>query len=342
VETSTRSFLKAISHRLPRIPSIEKLIKPLSPGRNLRDKNSDNDLQSNRGGGARGLGGMKSQKSTAIGLNDFGKSQSTTAQKQNRSRPTSISFMILIFSNSFLPLIRDRTSNDRKVASSTVLRIPADSSTDLWQVVWAAIPKSIAAAIAHPFIVLSVRMATETDHSASSSSLSQGINRLSSLGTKANIVLAAASKALVSFAGEAWLRSCITILSREGWCALYTGVRSRMFSAALYSAIPLSMMSLFGLYETVFYRSILSAEGCASLGKEFSGSSSLLVLRSIVNVEGYFSLIRYGMLSCLQIAPGFVSFVGSRWSFYNINNVYLQNISCSYFSPLLLIGICSG
>lgn len=198
------------------------------------------------------------------------------------------------------------------VAATSVKNSLAENNFDIWRLAWTAFPACAAAAIAHPLIVLSVRMATETDYSASSSSLLSTENWLPSSESVLGSVVATATKFLVDIAGETLLRSCVMILAREGRWALYAGVRSKICSAALYCAIPLSMTSLFGLYETVFYRSALSFEGCASVAKEFSGDSLLQVLRSIVNREGYFNLFRYGLLSTLQIGPGFVSFVGTR------------------------------
>jgi hypothetical protein len=188
----------------------------------------------------------------------------------------------------------------------------AENNFDIWRLVKTAFPACAAAAIAHPLIVLSVRMATETDYSASSSSLLPIENWLPSTGSMLGSFVRTATTFVVDIAGETSLRSFVTILAREGKWALYAGVRSKIVSTALYCAIPLSMTSLFGLYETVFYRSALSSEGCVSIGKEFCGNGLLQVLRSIVNREGYFNLVRYGLLSTLQIGPGFVSFVGMR------------------------------
>jgi hypothetical protein len=79
---NTRALLKAIAHRLPRSPSIDRVIKSMSPTKKEGSSNVERG-RSSMSGGSKGLGGLRSKKSTALGLNDYGKSSPQTAL-QNR------------------------------------------------------------------------------------------------------------------------------------------------------------------------------------------------------------------------------------------------------------------
>jgi Mitochondrial carrier protein len=199
------------------------------------------------------------------------------------------------------------SSSSSKRGKGIIVSPPGASTTMGYA--WAALANGVAAAIAHPFYVLSARMATNSDYSQCDKS-----DELLSQTSAVAITTYSVGSFVARLAKENWIRSYFNIVSREGVSSLYNGVRISFGAAMLYSAVPLSMTGLFGLYESVFLRRIISQAGCLSAGKSFSGDSFSLILRSMVSMEGYMSLFRYGVFCTLQILPGFVTFVCSRYA----------------------------
>ena len=104
--------------------------------------------------------------------------------------------------------------------------------------------------------------------------------------------------------GQNWVLSSLSILSSSGIRGLYSGLRTHLG----FSLVPFSSLLLFGISETIIYRSM------AWVGRSQDDRSGglLSVAQNIVKNDGITGLLQYGLLTTIQIVPGFAAFIATR------------------------------
>lgn len=104
--------------------------------------------------------------------------------------------------------------------------------------------------------------------------------------------------------GQNWVLSSLSILSTSGIRGLYSGLRTHLG----FSLIPLSSLCFLGISETIIYRSM------AWVGRSQNDKSGglLSVGQSIVKNDGFAGLLQYGILTAIQIVPGFATFIATK------------------------------
>jgi hypothetical protein len=293
LEKSLKSLLMAIYHKLPKLPSRD-MIK--------RSSSSNVDTNSFNASRKKGEGMFKKFKESSLSLNTmYSRGLDSPPRFSNKISPSSNS------SNFKKSSSKNKPPSSSKMNSSSAHQQPPPAYDPMVAFIHGA-----AAAIAHPFFVLSVRMASDTDYSDSTIQYGENNQNNNNLFNSIIPSFKFSDLNLNSFIFTSWIQSCLNIISKEGFKSLYVGVRSSVGAAVLYNTLPISMTSLFGVYETLIFRRVLSPLGCSFANKIFSGTSFSLILRSMISREGYSSLFRYGILSTIQIAPGFASVIISR------------------------------
>ena len=104
--------------------------------------------------------------------------------------------------------------------------------------------------------------------------------------------------------GQNWVLSSVSILSTAGIRGLYSGLRTHLG----FTLIPLSPLCFIGISETIIYRSM------AWVGRNQDDRTGglLSVAQTIVKNDGVTGLLQYGLLTTVQIVPGFVAFIATR------------------------------
>jgi len=104
--------------------------------------------------------------------------------------------------------------------------------------------------------------------------------------------------------GQNWVFSSLSILSTAGIRGLYSGLRTSLG----FSLLPISSICLFGISETIIYRSMT----WVGRSQDDRSGGLLSVAQTIVKNDGITGLLQYGLLTTIQIAPGFVTFIATR------------------------------
>ena len=104
--------------------------------------------------------------------------------------------------------------------------------------------------------------------------------------------------------GQNWFFSSVSILSTAGIRGLYSGLRTHLG----FTLIPLSSLCFFGISETIIYRSM------AWVGRNQDDRSGglLSVAQTVVKNDGVKGLLQYGLITTIQIVPGFAAFIATR------------------------------
>ena len=133
------------------------------------------------------------------------------------------------------------------------------------------------------------------------------------------------SRGLTWARDKTWMMNAWEYYYEEGNIScFFRGLRSSLTSAL----VPISPFMMLGLAEIVLYRRILghtgsgeplALSGGSGRGGASVGTPSASIIHDIITKEGgYSSLLRYGYLTCLQLIPGFLSFVGFRGTLWFI------------------------
>lgn len=104
--------------------------------------------------------------------------------------------------------------------------------------------------------------------------------------------------------GQNWVFSSLSILSTAGIRGLYSGLRT----STGFSLLPISSIFLFGISETIIYRSMT----WVGRSQDDRSGGLLSVAQTIVKNDGIAGLLQYGLLTTIQIAPGFAAFIATR------------------------------
>ena len=298
LEKSLKSLFVAICHKLPKLPSRDMIKRSSSSNIDTNSFESSSSSLLRK----KGEGNFKKFRESSLSLNTMSSGIDSPPRFSNKISPSSNS-------SNFKKSSKNKSSSSSKTNSSSAQPHPTQPPAYDPMV---AFIHGAAAAIAHPFFVLSVRMASDTDYSDSTIEYRENNQNNNNLFNSIIPSFKFSDLNLNSFIFTSWIQPCLNIISKEGFKSLYVGVRSSVSAAVLYNTLPISMTSLFGIYETLILRRVLSAPGCFFANKIYSGTSFSLILRSMLSREGYSSLFRYGIMSSIQIVPGFASFIISR------------------------------
>ena len=174
-------------------------------------------------------------------------------------------------------------------------------------------------AFTHPFYSLAVRMVTEDDLYASSSidesSHVQPLRDIPAFSHGKRVLgyvlispldFAAAVGALFSTSG--WVGSYYMFSKFEGHSAFLEGLRISIGAKLCRIMIPCSITLLMGIYESLLHERILHSIS-ARVPENYRTSQ---ILGSMIH-EGSYSVFKYGILTVMQIVPGFLTYIGFRY-----------------------------
>ncbi|CAE7704467.1 unnamed protein product, partial [Symbiodinium microadriaticum] len=98
-----------------------------------------------------------------------------------------------------------------------------------------------------------------------------------------------------------WLSAYLSLVTTQGIPVMYTGLRISLSLALL----PIAPLYSFGVPETVTYRRMSGQGEDDRLGGSFS------VIYNALVEEGALGLMGYGLLTAVQVVPGFFTFIAS-------------------------------